>query len=102
MWTMFIFNWTEGSQSSKQLKKPKLKKKEITKGEKKERNLEQVWEGRGMEKHWADWLNISAIATHAEQTKTQEKYVNTCVVSYDNTAQSQCHQTKRLPEVTEK
>ena len=55
-----------------------------------------------MEKQWAEWLIISAIATHAEQIKTQEKYVNTCLVSYENTAQSQCHQTKRLPEVTEK
>ena len=55
-----------------------------------------------MEKQSAARLNISAIATHAEQIKTQEKYVNTCLVSYENTAQIQCHQTKRLPEVTEK
>ena len=92
-----------GRQSVKQTaEEAKAKKEGNNEGEKKERNLEQVWKGRGMEKHWAEWLNISAIATHAEQTKTQEKYVNTCLVSYENTAQSQCHQTKRLPEVTEK
>ena len=57
---------------------------------------------RGMEKQWAKWLNIPAIATHAKQIKTQEQYANTCLVRYENTAQSQSHQIKPLPEVTEK
>ena len=46
-------------------------------------------------------LNILAISAHAKQIKTQ-KYENSCLVAYENTARNQGHQTKRLQEVTEK
>ena len=61
----------------------------------KERNLEQIGEDGGWRGWRSKWLNILANVTHAKRIKTQ-KYANTCLAKYENTARKQCHQAKRL------